>query len=146
VSDEAKAADQQCLLIGFLPHTIAANLYDEAAPPSFITQQIPELLKLYPDIPALGSPYNPVNVSKDDRFYGPTNQYKRLASMVGDGIFQSGRRLLLDAFLAEDREYPAYSYLFTADTPGADPALGVYHSSELFFGRFFFLKVKVAPC
>ena len=148
MSDEAKAADQyhlETILIGFLPHTIAANLYDGAASPSFITKQIPELLKLYPDIPALGSPYDPVNVSKDDRFYGPTSQYKRLASVSGDALFQSGRRLLLDAFIAEGREYPAYNYLFTADTPGADPALGVFHSSEISFGKFPFFESKCFP-
>ena len=122
------------ILIEFVLNAFAANLYDKAASPSFQTKLIPELLKLYPDVPALGSPYNPVNVSKDDRFYGPTNQYKRLASIYGDGLFQSGRRLLLDAYIAKYKEYPAYNYLFTANTPGAKPALGVYHSSEIPFG------------
>ena len=115
--------------------TFAANLYANTASPSFVTTVIPQLLALYPDIPAQGSPYNPVNVSKDDRFYGPTNQYKRLASLYGDGLFESGRRLLLDAYTARDTEYPAYNYLFTANIPGLDPALGVPHGSELYFGR-----------
>src|ERR1700733_2511018 len=90
-----------------LNNTFAENLYDKAASLSFQTKLIPKLLKLYPDVPALGSPYNPVNVSKDDRFYGPTNQYKRLASIYGDGLLQSGRRLLLDAYIAKDKEYLA---------------------------------------
>lgn len=96
---------------------------------------MPELLKLYPDIPALGSPFAPVNVSKNDRFYGPTNQYKRLSALFGDGLFQAGRRLLLQAYIARDKNYPVYNYLFTANTPGASPALGVYHSSEISFGE-----------
>ncbi|KAF8334763.1 Carboxylesterase family-domain-containing protein [Cantharellus anzutake] len=48
------------------------------------------LLGLYPDIPAIGSPYDPVGVSKDDRFFGPNNQYKRAASLFGDVVFHSG--------------------------------------------------------
>ena len=131
-----------------LNNTFAENLYDKAASLSFQTKLIPKLLKLYPDVPALGSPYNPVNVSKDDRFYGPTNQYKRLASICGDAIFQSVRRLLLDAYIAKDKEYPAYNYLFTANTPGAEPALGVYHSSEIPFGtlrRRLFESLKKLP-
>jgi hypothetical protein len=47
-------------------------------------------LTLYPDNPAEGSPYDPVGVPTTDRFYGSTNQYKRLASLSGDVFFQSG--------------------------------------------------------
>jgi hypothetical protein len=96
---------------------------------------IPKLLRLYPDNPALGSPYDPVGVSKDDRFYGPTNQYKRLASLYADGLFHSGRRLLLDEYVKRNKTPSVYNYLFTANTPGANPALGVYHASELAFGK-----------
>lgn len=72
------------------PTSPLANLYDNQASFTYTTKLLPELLKLYPDDPALGSPFNPMNVSNTDRFYGPTNQYKRLSAMVGDGIFQSG--------------------------------------------------------
>ena len=115
--------------------TFAANLYAKTASPSFVSKLIPKVLELYPDIPALGSPYNPVNVSKDDRFYGPKNQYKRLASLFGDGAFETGRRLLLDAYIAHDKEYPVYNYRFTTNTPGTDPAFGVYHGSDIPFGK-----------
>ena len=48
-------------------------------------------LSFYPDNPAQGSPYDPVGASPTDRFYGSTNQYKRISSLLGDTIFQSGR-------------------------------------------------------
>jgi hypothetical protein len=76
------------LTIIFLLH--AANLYDSPPAPGFLKTIIPALLKLYPDNPAIGSPYDPVGVSKTDRFYGPTNQYKRIASLSGDALFESG--------------------------------------------------------
>ncbi|KAF8334773.1 Alpha/Beta hydrolase protein [Cantharellus anzutake] len=89
------------------------------------------LLDLYPDIPALGSPYNPIRVSKNDRFFGPHNQYKRAASVFGDSVFHSGRRALLDAYVKRNANYPAWSYHYTQVAPGAPPYLGVYHGSEV---------------
>lgn len=44
-------------------------------------------LGLYPDDPTQGCPYNPTDASPSDRFYGSTNQFKRLASLVGDFVF-----------------------------------------------------------
>ena len=76
-----------------------------------------------------------MGASKDDRFYGPTNQYKRVASLFGDGILESGRRQLLDAYISQDADYPAYSYHFATNTPGTPPPLGVYHASEIAFGK-----------
>jgi len=69
--------------------SVAAFLDDDASP-AFKTKLIPELLRLYPDDPTIGSPYAPVNASKSDRFYGPKNQYKRVASILGDTVFNSG--------------------------------------------------------
>ena len=69
--------------------SVAAFLDDDASP-AFKTKLIPKLLRLYPDDPAIGSPYAPVNASKSDRFYGPKNQYKRVASILGDTVFNSG--------------------------------------------------------
>ncbi|KAF8322026.1 alpha/beta-hydrolase [Clavulina sp. PMI_390] len=106
-----------------------------------------KLLELYPDNPALGSPFAPPIVPPSYRFYEPlsTNQYKRLAAMFGDSIFHAGRRLLLDAYLKKDKFYPVYNYLFVQNIPGMDPALGVYHSAEIQFGELFILAFGVPP-
>lgn len=64
--------------------------YDADASPAFNATIIPKLFRLYPDNPIVGSPYDPVGISKSDRFYGPTNQYKRAASIIGDTLFDSG--------------------------------------------------------
>ncbi|KAF8313074.1 alpha/beta-hydrolase [Clavulina sp. PMI_390] len=117
----------------FIP-AIEADLYlNAASSKTFDKSLIPTLVKLYPDNPALGSPFAPLTVSPSYRFYEPlaTNQYKRNAAVFGDSLFQAGRRLLLDAYLAIDKRYPAYNYHFVQNTPGATPALGVYHSSEI---------------
>ncbi|KAF8325150.1 Alpha/Beta hydrolase protein [Cantharellus anzutake] len=89
------------------------------------------LLELYPDVPAIGSPYDPVGVSKDDRFFGPNNQFKRAASLFGDFIFHGGRRALLDSYVKHDVYYPAWTYLYTQVTPGVPAYLGVFHGSEV---------------
>ncbi|KAF8313065.1 alpha/beta-hydrolase [Clavulina sp. PMI_390] len=104
----------------------------KADPP---TVKVCDLLELYPDDPSLGSPYAPINVSLSYRFFPPltTNQFKRFAAMLGDSIFQAGRRLLLDAYIAKNQSYPAWNYLFVQNTPGANPAKGVYHASEIPF-------------
>ncbi|KAF8334758.1 Alpha/Beta hydrolase protein [Cantharellus anzutake] len=89
------------------------------------------LLELYPDVPAIGSPYDPVGVSKDDRFFGPNNQFKRAASLLGDFIFHGGRRALLDSYVKHDVYYPAWTYLYTQVTPGVPAYLGIFHGSEV---------------
>ncbi|KAF8331142.1 Alpha/Beta hydrolase protein [Cantharellus anzutake] len=89
------------------------------------------LLELYPDIAAIGSPYEPVGVSKDDRFFGSNNQYKRAASLLGDIVFHSGRRALLDAYVEHFGFHPAWTYLYTQVTPDTPAYQGVYHGSEL---------------
>jgi len=117
--------------INYLTHN--GGLYDANASPAFKEKVLPELLRLYPDDPTVGSPYNPVNASKSDRFYGPTNQYKRIASILGDALFNAGRRLLLKAYIGKDVYYPVYNYLFTQATSTLPPAFGVYHFSEIAF-------------
>ena len=132
-------------------------MYDANASPAFKEKILPELLRLYPDDPTVGSPYNPVNTSKSDRFYGPNNQYKRIASIFGDAVFNAGvsfvavaqhvneylyifisikgRRLLLKAYIAKNAYYPLYNYLFTQATSTIPIAYGVYHTSEIAFGK-----------
>ncbi|KAF8313075.1 alpha/beta-hydrolase [Clavulina sp. PMI_390] len=115
---------------------LLADLYTNAASLKTLNQTLlPTLAKLYPDNPALGSPFDPLGVSPSYRFYEPlaTNQYKRNAAVFGDSLFQAGRRLLLDAYIAMDKLYPVYNYYFVQNTPGAAAARGVYHSSEIPF-------------
>ncbi|KAF9516357.1 hypothetical protein BS47DRAFT_1390812 [Hydnum rufescens UP504] len=105
-------------------------------PSAQILADFNQLLQLYPDDPALGSPYDPVGYPKSYRFYGPNNQYKRLASIMGDVASNlattcTGRRLLIGTYLAEDKECPVYSYLFTQNTPTIPPAYGVMHGTEV---------------
>ncbi|KAF8334771.1 Alpha/Beta hydrolase protein [Cantharellus anzutake] len=130
----------------FVPHTFnttnemllyVGNL--SAATPEQ-TKLFKVLLKLYPDIPAIGSPYNPVGASKDDRFFGQNNQYKRAASLFGDGAYQSGRRALLDTYVKRNVDYPAWTYLYTQVIPDTPAYLGVYHGSEAPSGEFFSLQ------
>jgi hypothetical protein len=71
-----------------------AILYNQNNPSPTIASLMEQSLKFYPDDPVLGSPYDPVGANKTDRFYGPTNQYKRGASWLGDSIFQSGAYLI----------------------------------------------------
>lgn len=47
-------------------------------------------LLLYPDDPKQGSPYEPKG-SLRHHFFGRSNQYKRLASLLGDAIVESGK-------------------------------------------------------
>lgn len=55
-----------------------------------VASMVDRLFQLYPNIPALGSPYAPVNISVDDPIFGPGNQFKRIASFFGDVLLVSG--------------------------------------------------------
>lgn len=48
-----------------------------------------QTLALYPDVPAIGSPYDPLDTSPSDRLFGPASQFKREASIYGDLFFES---------------------------------------------------------
>ncbi|UZJ53411.1 hypothetical protein CBS101457_002731 [Exobasidium rhododendri] len=87
------------------------------------------VLAAYPDVPSQGSPYAPVGVRSDDRFFGSTNQYKRAASLYGDIRFQSNRRFLLSAFANEGLK--VYSYLYAQSNPADAASVGVPHGSDL---------------
>ncbi|KAJ6553450.1 Alpha/Beta hydrolase protein [Mycena sp. CBHHK59/15] len=80
------------------------------------------LLELYPDVPALGCPFNTGNAT-----FGLSSQYKRSAALFGDLMFQSQRRAWMQA--TSRRGVKAYGYLLT-DTP---PHHAVYHGLELFY-------------
>lgn len=125
------------------------------------SEAIDQLLSHYLDIPQEGSPFvNPsgsstVNTSSpfdhDSRLFDPlqSNQFKRIAAMFGDLIFESGRRLQLDAhneqkrakrsrfFSRLDMKVPIWSYHFRQPVQNAPIHFGVYHSTEIQFGKCF---------
>ncbi|KAF7348367.1 Carboxylic ester hydrolase [Mycena sanguinolenta] len=94
-----------------------------------LSDQIDELLVLYPDDPALGSPY-----FTGDELFGLDSGWKRATSLAGDLLFQSSRRMWLQA--AASRGSNVYSYLLTQPQFGGDPSLGVSHMStrHYFYG------------
>ncbi|KAJ7436854.1 extracellular triacylglycerol lipase precursor [Mycena latifolia] len=89
-----------------------------------LDKSILTLLKLYPDIPSLGSPFNTGNET-----FGLSSQYKRAAAIGGDLNFNSQRRLWMET--AAHAGVPTFAYLFTQPIVGGSPALGVFHGSEL---------------
>ncbi|KAJ7507037.1 extracellular triacylglycerol lipase precursor [Mycena galericulata] len=105
------------------------------------------LLKLYPIIPALGSPYDTGNNT-----FGLGPEYKRSSAIyeytpflkikhnrlstahlrtVGDLDFQSQRRIWTET--AANAGVPTYGYLFTQPQPNSAAALGVFHSAEIYY-------------
>ncbi|KAJ7507120.1 esterase 1 [Mycena galericulata] len=93
--------------------------------PSDLDNAAKELLQLYPDDPAAGSPFNTGNET-----FGLPAQYKRVAAIEGDISFQSQRRLWTQTAAASGVR--VFSYLFT-QPQAVLPWLGVYHSSEVRF-------------
>ncbi|KAJ6525277.1 extracellular triacylglycerol lipase precursor [Mycena vulgaris] len=86
-----------------------------------LSSKIDELLTLYPDDPALGSPYNTSNET-----FGLNSGWKRATSITGDLGFQSTRRMWLQAAAAGGSK--VYGYLLTQPQLG-DASLGVDHTS-----------------
>ncbi|TFK31314.1 esterase 1 [Crucibulum laeve] len=85
-----------------------------------------QLLELYPNVPALGSPYNTGNET-----FGLDPEYKRTAALEGDLSFDSQRRLWIQT--ASKAGVKTFGYLFTQPQPNGDPANGVAHGSEVLF-------------
>ncbi|KAJ7480304.1 extracellular triacylglycerol lipase precursor [Mycena galericulata] len=99
-------------------------LVSPSVSPTTLESAIVKLLELYPDIPALGSPFNTGNDT-----FGLSSQYKRAAAIAGDLDFHSQRRIWIET--AAKAGVKTYGYLFTQPQLQSSPALGVYHSSEL---------------
>ncbi|KAG8680794.1 hypothetical protein FRC09_017974, partial [Ceratobasidium sp. 395] len=88
---------------------------------------VQQLLKFYPTDPAAGSPYGTGNQT-----FGLAAQYKRLASVIGDLIFQASRRDFLRT--ATKFGVKAWSGLFTeVINPVGNEQYGVYHSGDLVY-------------
>ncbi|KAK7048593.1 carboxylic ester hydrolase [Favolaschia claudopus] len=117
----------------FIKTSVTSLLYSPTLPgvsPKELSDQLDKLLALYPDIPALGSPYGTGNNT-----FGLDSGWKRIASLVGDLLFQSSRRMWLRA--ASSHGSKVYSYLLTQPPLGRDPSLGVDHPSTkpYFYGQ-----------
>ncbi|KAJ7122393.1 Alpha/Beta hydrolase protein [Mycena epipterygia] len=83
-----------------------------------------KLLQVYPDIPALGSPFNTEN-----QLFGFSSQWKRASAVVGDLMFHSQRRLWMQT--AANSTVKTFGYLFTQPQPSFPPELGVPHTSGI---------------
>lgn len=101
---------------------------------------IEELVSLYSDDPAEGSPYDTGLANQ----LGP--KYKKLASMIGDYTFTAGRRTLLNVTCARQ---PTWSYQIKQSLPilgqisllnptqlSNIPILGSFHISDVVFNAF----------
>ncbi|KAJ7728940.1 esterase 1 [Mycena maculata] len=91
---------------------LIANYTSPTVPAQQLSSAIEELLELYPDIPALGAPFNTGNDT-----FGLSSQWKRFAAIMGDLLFISERCAWIQA--ASERGVKTFGYLF--DDPGAQP-------------------------
>ncbi|KAJ7136677.1 extracellular triacylglycerol lipase precursor [Mycena epipterygia] len=94
--------------------------------PTTLESSIQTLLQLYPDIPALGAPFNTGNNT-----FGLSSQFKRAAALEGDLDLHSQRRFWIEA--AANAGFKTFGYLFTQPQPNSPASLGVFHSSEINF-------------
>ncbi|KAJ7627511.1 esterase 1 [Mycena polygramma] len=120
----------------FIESYLIANYTTSTTSASKLTTAIEKLLQLYPDVPALGSPFNTGNET-----FGLSSQFKRFSAIMGDMWIQSPRRAWMQA--ADKFGVKTFGYLFT--DPGApalapptlgltaDDALGVTHTAELIY-------------
>ncbi|KAL0569198.1 hypothetical protein V5O48_012773 [Marasmius crinis-equi] len=105
-----------------------------------IEQLVDRVLKAYPNIPALGSPFGTGNDT-----FGLDPGYKRAAAISGDLGYQSHRRFMLER-LSQRPQKQLYSFIFADSNDGvvtvprefiigspAPGSLGVAHSSEIFY-------------
>ncbi|KAJ7700400.1 esterase 1 [Mycena rosella] len=101
-------------------------MFSPSVAPTTLNSSVQTLLRLYPDIPALGSPFNTGNNT-----FGLSSEYKRASAIVGDLDFGSQRRLWIET--AAEAGVPTFGYLFTQSQPGSPPEQGVAHASEIPF-------------
>ncbi|KAF8991038.1 extracellular triacylglycerol lipase precursor [Hymenopellis radicata] len=96
------------------------------SPPGLPDDVVDRLFELYPDDPALGSPYNTGNET-----FGLSKTFKRMAALSGDISFQSQRRLLSQT--AANAGVKTYGYLFEQHLLSIAPYLGVAHANDVYF-------------
>ncbi|KAL7419296.1 hypothetical protein Q5752_006133 [Cryptotrichosporon argae] len=106
---------------------IAAYMETVDFSPSFNLSVLETLLAAYPNDPTIGSPYGTGNET-----FGLSPYFKELASIVGDGQFQSRRRKFL-----RDANYGGFNntwtYQFEGATPGLAAYYGVMHGTDVYY-------------
>ncbi|KAF8505634.1 extracellular triacylglycerol lipase precursor [Russula emetica] len=100
-----------------------ANYTPSPLGPDVLKSGLDKVMSLYPDDPSAGSPFNTGNET-----FGTGPGYKRGSAILGDMMFQAPRR-----HWSQTTSAPSYAYIFTEPQTNSDPALGVYHSSELYY-------------
>lgn len=85
-----------------------------------------KLLTLYPEDPALGSPYN-----TGSNTFGLSPVFKQASSLLGDVIFQSLRRFWQQT--TSNSGVKSYGYLFTQPQTTNSAYLGVTHGTEVVY-------------
>ncbi|KAF9452094.1 extracellular triacylglycerol lipase precursor [Macrolepiota fuliginosa MF-IS2] len=105
---------------------IVANFSPPLVQPSALESAADRILQLYPDIPALGSPFNTGNDT-----FGLSSQYKRASAIQGDIGFHSQRRFWQQT--ASQAGVKTWGYLFTQPQPTNPPFLGISHGSEVLY-------------
>ncbi|EJF60967.1 esterase 1 [Dichomitus squalens LYAD-421 SS1] len=101
-----------------------ADPSDAGPPPPALTSAIDTLLELYPNDPALGSPFGTGNET-----FGLGSEYKRVAAIADDVAFTSTRRAL--AQNASDHRSRVFAYLFSDPQAVTNPSQGVAHGNEI---------------
>ncbi|KAJ8456558.1 hypothetical protein ONZ45_g18676 [Pleurotus djamor] len=85
-----------------------------------------QMLRLYPDIPALGSPFGTGNET-----FGLSSQFKRMSALLNDVAFAAPCRAQALAFSGAGVN--VYGYLFTEPHSRFPPYAGVAHTNEMPF-------------
>ncbi|RDB17172.1 Lipase 2 [Hypsizygus marmoreus] len=106
--------------------SIIANFSPPIVHPSLLENAADELLRLYPDDPVLGSPFN-----TGSETFGLSSVFKQASAIDGDINFQAQRRFWMQT--ASKAGVKTFGYLFTEPQPNANPAVGVSHGSEVRF-------------
>ncbi|KAF5350555.1 hypothetical protein D9756_008573 [Leucocoprinus leucothites] len=109
---------------GALRDFLVANFSPPIVQPSDLQGAVDRLFELYPDIPALGSPFNTGNNT-----LGRSAEFKRAAAIQGDLQFTSQRRLWQQT--AANAGVKTWGYLFTQPQPQSPDFLGVPHIAEV---------------
>ncbi|KAJ6583766.1 esterase 1 [Mycena sp. CBHHK59/15] len=117
-------------------HHLLSNFSNSPETRTALEKAAERLFELYPDVPALGCPFNTGNET-----FGLSSQYKRSSAMYGDIMFQSQRRAWMQA--TSSKGVKSYGYLLTDAPPDESPPiivpemdsgrLGVYHGLELYY-------------
>ncbi|KAK0460688.1 extracellular triacylglycerol lipase precursor [Desarmillaria tabescens] len=112
--------------LNYTNELLAEILNANFSPPAVPPQIIDELLALYPDDPAAGSPYN-----TGEETFGLAPLYKKCAALTGDLTFEFQRRNWIQT--TTNAGVKAFGYRFTEPLSVVPPYLGVAHTTEIPF-------------